>query len=108
METIQKRRVYRLTPNTADVLSKDSETYKRIQKQRKSMIDTVPHVCIERARIMTQAYKQMEHLPILMRRAKAFDAVLRQMSIFILEEERIAGHQSSMRRSAPLFPEFAV
>ncbi len=108
MEKILKKRTLQLGMDALDVLSREDAIYQRTQTQRKSLIDTIPHVCIERARIVTEVYKKTENLHILTRRARAFEEVLKQMSIFILDGELIAGHQSSMRRSAPLFPEFAV
>ena len=91
-----------------DVLPKDSEGYSRVQRMRSRVISVKPEICMERAKIVTKVYKETESMPVLPRRAKAFDAVLREMSIFILEDELIVGHQSGKHRSAPLFPEFAV
>lgn len=108
MEAIPRKRNLLIEPEPSDVLGVDSPELVRTRKRRKSLVETVPHVCIERARIVTRVYKETEHLHILSKRARAFDAVLREMSIFILDDERIVGHQSSMRRSAPIFPEFAV
>lgn len=91
-----------------EILKKDSEGYKRCQRLRKQAINAKPHICVERAKIVTKAYQQTEGEHILSRRAKAIDAILKEMSIFILDEELIVGHIASMQRSAPLYPEFAV
>jgi pyruvate formate-lyase/glycerol dehydratase family glycyl radical enzyme len=99
---------YAINIDVEDVLKPNSIEYQKGQQLKNRIISVKPHVCIERARIVTRIYKQTENEHILVRASKAFDAVLKEMSIFILEDEMIVGHQSSMQRSAPLFPEFSV
>lgn len=91
-----------------DVLEKGSEGYERGQRLRNQVISAKTQICIERARIITQSYKETAGEHILIRRAKALDKILREISVYILKDELIVGHQSSKQRSAPLFPEFAV
>ena len=95
-------------PVTQDVLQEGSAGYQRIQRMRQRVVDVQPQVCLERALIATRVYQNNEHLAPLPLRAKAFDAVLQEMTLLLLDEELIVGHQSSKHRSAPLFPEFAV
>jgi formate C-acetyltransferase len=90
------------------VLDPGTEGYERGQRLRKRVISVNPHVCVERARLVTQVYRESEHEHILVRRAKAFDRILRGISVYILDDELVVGHQASLQRSAPLFPEFAV
>jgi pyruvate formate-lyase/glycerol dehydratase family glycyl radical enzyme len=94
--------------NTEDVLEKDSREYDRCQRLRERVINAQSHICLERAKIITRVYQQTEGEDILKRRAKAFDAILKEISVYILDDELIVGHQSGKQRSAPLFPEFAV
>jgi len=49
-----------------------------------------------------------EHLPMILRRAKALRSVLTEMSIYIAEDELIVGNQAGCPRAAPLFPEYGV
>ena len=91
-----------------DVLKKGTDGYERCQRLRNRVISARSHICIERARLITQSYRETENEHILIRRAKAFDRILRNMSVYILDDELIVGHQSSKQRSAPLFPDFAV
>ena len=93
---------------TGDTLTMNTPGYLRCQKLRERIIAVKPEICIERARILTRVYKETENEHVLYRRAKAFDAILKEMSLYILEDELIVGHQSSKQRSAPLFPEFSV
>lgn len=43
--------------DTGDVLTKDCVEYKRVRALREQIIHAVPHVCIERARIITEFYR---------------------------------------------------
>lgn len=99
---------FALDIDISDVLSPGSEEYQRCQRLRNSLVEVESEICLERARIVTNTYKKNEGETPLTQRVKAFDAVLREMTIFIVDEELIVGHQSEKRRSAPLFPEFAV
>ncbi|MBL4932303.1 glycyl radical protein [Clostridium paridis] len=80
----------------------------RIKKLRESVLSQTPMVCIERARYITEAYKENEAQPIYIKRAKAVEKILRNMSIYIKEGELIVGNQASEERTAPIFPEYAV
>jgi formate C-acetyltransferase len=91
-----------------DVLAEGTSGYERTQRMRERVVHVQPEVCLERALIATRVYKANEHLSPLPLRAKVFDAVMKEMSLFILDDELVVGHQSSKHRSAPLFPEFAV
>lgn len=80
----------------------------RVKRLRESVLSKVPGVCIERARYYTQAYKENESHPIYIKRARALEKTLENMSIYILDEELIVGNQASDQRTAPIFPEYAV
>ncbi|WP_238882261.1 glycyl radical protein [Clostridium sp. YIM B02551] len=80
----------------------------RIKKLRESVLSQTPMVCIERARYITDAYKENEAQPIYIKRAKAVEKILRNMSIYIKDGELIVGNQASEERTAPIFPEYAV
>jgi formate C-acetyltransferase len=67
-----------------------------------------PALCPERAQIITGAFQRTEGLPIGLRRAKAFESILAQMSVYISPEELVVGNQARKPRSAPMFPEFDV
>jgi formate C-acetyltransferase len=59
------------------------------------MLSAPYEICIERARYYTDSYRESvgEHPAI--RAAKAFERTLKNMTIYILAEERIAGNRSS-------------
>ena len=52
-------------------------------------------LCVEKARLITEIYRQTEGEPESLRQAKAFAHVLENIPIWIDEEELIAGHPSS-------------
>lgn len=63
---------------------------------------------VERAVIVTEAYIKYKDEPQIVKRALAFDEILKKMSIAIRDDELIVGNQSKNRRGVPLFPEYAI
>jgi pyruvate formate-lyase/glycerol dehydratase family glycyl radical enzyme len=62
-------------------------------------------ICLERARLVTQSYKETEWEPMVIRRAKALKKVLENMTIYIQDKERIVGNMASDPYSIPTYPE---
>jgi formate C-acetyltransferase len=58
--------------------------------------------------MITEAYKQSEGEPFVLRKAKALDAILSNMSIYIEDGQLIVGNQASSQRAAPIFPEYSI
>jgi pyruvate formate-lyase/glycerol dehydratase family glycyl radical enzyme len=70
----------------------------------KEKILTAPYeICIERARYYTQSYRETDGQHPCLRAAKAFESTLRNMSLYILDEELIAGNRTS-KLVAPVIP----
>jgi formate C-acetyltransferase len=80
----------------------------RIERLRTNLFSVEPEVCPERARFFTKAMKAHEGEPIAIRRAKAFNHVLENISIYVLDGELIVGNMASKPRSSPIFPEYSV
>ncbi|MCY6372804.1 glycyl radical protein [Clostridium ganghwense] len=80
----------------------------RVKRLRESVLSQTPRVCIERARYVTEAYKENEAQPIYIKRARAVEKTLKNMSIYIKNGELIVGNQACEERTAPVFPEYAV
>ncbi len=80
----------------------------RIIHLREKVIGTKPSICTERAKFYTEAYREHENEPVIIRRACALEKTLKNMTLFIEDGELIAGNQSSRLRAAPIFPEYAV
>ena len=77
----------------------------RTKKLNDEVLGVKPEICIERARLVTQSYRETEAEPMIIRRARAIAKVLREMTIFIQRDQLIVGTQASSLRAAPLFPE---
>jgi len=81
------------------------EVNRRVSKLREKMIHATPQVCIERAYILTESYKETEGEPPVIRRAKALEKILKEMTICIEDGELIVGRATSKLRGGPLLPE---
>ncbi|MFC1945994.1 glycyl radical protein [Chloroflexota bacterium] len=76
----------------------------RVGRLRAQMLCT-PELCIERARLMTESYRETESEPPIIRRAKALAYILARMTIGIEDGELIVGRATKKRRAAVLTPE---
>lgn len=79
----------------------------RIHRMREELLQAVPALCAERALIYTRTYRENEADPPILKRAKALERTLREMSLFIFRDELIIGNQASCIRGAPVFPEYS-
>ena len=84
-----------------------SKPTERIERLRKVIINSTPQVESERACLITEAYKETEDLPMVMRRAKAVEKILTEMPIIIRDDELIVGSMTINPRSASIYPEFS-
>ncbi len=81
----------------------------RVQQMRDQVVHSKPILCSERANLVTEAYRETESMPYVMRRALAFKKIMENMTQNIFDGELIVGsHGSNGRRSAPVFPEFST
>lgn len=76
----------------------------RIRQLRKAML-VQPSVCVERARLITESYRQTEGEPAPIRRGKAFAHLLRHMTVRIYPQELIVGRPTSKVRGGSISPE---
>jgi pyruvate formate-lyase/glycerol dehydratase family glycyl radical enzyme len=80
----------------------------KTERLRDSIIGVVPQLCPERARFYTNAWREHEELPVAIRRAMAFKAVLEHQTVFIRPEELVVGNQAGRPVAAPVFPEYGM
>lgn len=80
----------------------------RTRRIRDLIISSRPSICHERALLVTQAYMENENEPAIIKRARALERTLANMSIYINEGELIVGNQASRPKAAPIFPEFGT
>jgi formate C-acetyltransferase len=74
---------------------------------RKKVLDKIrmPKLCIDKALIVTQVYRQTEGEPMIIRRAKAFHGLLNRMPVCIEDWQLIVGSPSSEPFSVSPHPE---
>ena len=89
-------------------MSHFGELTPRMHDFREELLNAKPMVCVERAKITTQTYRENMDQPLAIRRALMYRNVLAGMSIFIEPQTLLAGNQASSNRAAPIFPEYAM
>lgn len=90
-----------------DSVELSARAKERIQRLRNSILDTVPVICIERAKVYTKVYQENEALPQLTKRAIAYSKFLEEIPIYIKDEELIVGSEGPVPGSVHVFPEVA-
>ena len=82
--------------------------FARVKRIKEKIVSTAPAICVHRARLVTDAYRETEAEPVVYRRARAVDKILRHMPIYLEDDQLLAGNQASRPRAAPIFPEYSV
>ena len=77
----------------------------RLKQIRDDLLQTSDTVCLERARLVTEAYQRHDADPVPIRRAQAFAHVLRHMTLDLDTNPIFAGNTSSRPRAWMLVPE---
>ena len=87
----------------------DSEIKKspRIAQLVDDLYDHLPVIESDRARLLTESYQKTENEPIILRRAKAFLHICKQIPITIRRNELIVGSATKSARGCQVFPEFS-
>lgn len=81
-------------------------TTERVDRLRKRYMDTIPSVDSERAVLVTEAYKETEGRPQVLRRARALEKIYDEMHLVIADDELIVGSQARTYRGACVHPEY--
>ena len=71
----------------------------RVGRLRSKCISAIPEMCVERARLITESYRETESLTVAIKRAKALENILAKTSIFIYPDELIVGNHSGKLRA---------
>nr|WP_126809234.1 glycyl radical protein [Vagococcus elongatus] len=80
----------------------------RMNEYRESVLNKKPYICAERALLATEAYKENQNQPNVMKRALMLKNILEKMSIYIEDETMIVGNQAASNKDAPIFPEYTL
>lgn len=67
----------------------------------------LPEIESARAVLITESYRQTENEPMIIRRAKAFEHILKNIPIIIRDEELIVGSTTIAPRGCQTYPEFS-
>ena len=89
-----------------DITNKDCD-FERIGRLQQKMYHRKATICAQRAEIFTRCFKETENEPIILRKSKAFKAVLLEMDIYIENDSLIVGNQACRNFAAPIFPEYS-
>ena len=76
-----------------------------VEQARERLLSAKDTVCLQRARLVTEAYRRHENDPPPLRRARAFAYVLAHMDLDIDSNPVFAGNTSSRPRGWMLIPE---
>jgi len=83
------------------------EKTERIGRLVKHLYDNMPEIEADRAELITESYKATEGQSIMMRRALAFEHILKNIPIIIRPDELIVGSSTIAPRGCQTFPEFS-
>lgn len=81
-------------------------SFERTKKLRNQSIESIPHITIERAKLVTEAYKKYEgsvEIPVL--RALTFKHYMENRTLCINDGELIVGEKGEAPQAAPTYPE---
>ncbi|WP_066644390.1 glycyl radical protein [Christensenella timonensis] len=82
---------------------------RRIEALKKRFYEDKMYVDPQRALLVTQAYRETEGEPVIIRRAKTLSKILNNIDVVIMPYELVVGCQNgSSPRSANVFPEMAT
>lgn len=95
-----------MTSNTH--LLESAPAMERVRRLTERAMNSAPSLCGERAVLVTEAWFTNPAQPSVRRRALGLAHVLRHMSVYIAEDELLAGNQAGAIRAAPVFPEYDV
>lgn len=88
-----------------------SNEVESVNSRIKNLIDglysVTPEIESERAVLITKSFMETEAMPMIIRRAKALEKILNEMTIVIRDEELIVGNLTTKPRGTQIFPEFS-
>lgn len=80
---------------------------KRIEKFKRSYIDAKPSISIHRAAAFTSSHKNTEGEAVIIRRAKAFQAVCKSIPVTIFDNELVVGSVGEFLKTGVICPEYS-
>ncbi|MCR5467596.1 MAG: formate C-acetyltransferase/glycerol dehydratase family glycyl radical enzyme [Lachnospiraceae bacterium] len=86
----------------------DWSPYPRVNRLRQKFLDGKYWIDIERARLVTEAYKAHPTAPRKLQVAYAFEHVLKNCTLYVYDDDLLVGEIAAPAKAAPLYPEFSV
>ena len=86
---------------------KDYPKTERITRLIENLYAKMPEIESARAKLITESYKATEDQPIIIRRARAFEHILKNLPIIIRKDELIVGSTTIAPRGCQTYPEFS-
>ena len=86
---------------------KDYLKTERITRLIENLYAKMPEIESARAKLITESYKATEDQPIIIRRARAFEHILKNLPIIIRKDELIVGSTTIAPRGCQTYPEFS-
>lgn len=79
----------------------------RVLRLKNQILNATPYVEADRAVLVTEAYKETEGLPPILRRAKVAEKIFNNLPVTIRDDELIVGAITRNPRSTEICPEFS-
>ena len=99
---------HQVTPEAIHLCDDSVKLSDRITRLIEQYHSIVPPLCVERARLLTETYRQTESKPHALRRALALENILNHIGIFMCDDDMLLGAIAEKRRGSSVFPEFGV
>ncbi len=99
--------LHRMETNMSLYNNTEIEKTQRITKLIEHLYEKMPEIESARAKLITESFKQTESEDLIIRKAKAFMHILKNIPIIIRENELIVGSATIAPRGCQTFPEFS-
>ncbi len=86
----------------------DFSPYGRVNRLRKTFLNREFNIDIQRARLITQTYRENPDMPVKLKTAYAVENILKNVDIDIYDEELLVGEIAAPAKAAPIYPEFSA
>jgi pyruvate formate-lyase/glycerol dehydratase family glycyl radical enzyme len=104
METIYDNKKIKVLSNSQKSFSLNCS--ERIKKAKNRVLSQM-EICLERARVEKKALEQYKNEPRVIQRARIFETYVKEKTVYILEDELIAGNITSKIRGASFSSEMS-